>query len=157
MPICLRYLGMLDGANFIALTNGFPGRDFDPPRLHRLRQFALQLDLQETLIERSALHPNEVGEVEAALERAAGNAVIEIFALVLLGIRLAADDQRVLVDGDADLVRLETGDRDRDPVVVLAGPYDIAGWIMVLRFKPKACVHQVQEAVEAYAGAPEGV
>src|ERR1700748_996619 len=122
-------LGMLDGAAVSALTNGFRARDFDPPRLHRLGQFALQLDLQQTLIERRALHLDEVGKIEAALERATGNAVIEIFTLVLLGIRLAGDNQRVLVDGDVDLLWLEAGDGNRDAIGVLAGPYDIAGWI----------------------------
>jgi hypothetical protein len=60
---------------------GAPGAaalDLDGARLHRLRHLAGELDMQEPVLERGAGHLDEVGELEAALERAARDPAMEI-------------------------------------------------------------------------------
>ena len=58
--------------------------------------------MQETVLQRRALHLDVVGELEAALEGACGDALIERLAalLVSLGLLVAADRQRVFLDLD---------------------------------------------------------
>ena len=46
-------------------------------------------------------------------------------------------------------------------VAILASANDVAGWIMVLRFKPEALIHKIEQAVEdtraaGRAGSPRG-
>src|SRR6185437_13983346 len=92
LMVSLCDLGMLNGPDFIALTNGLPGRNLDATGLHCLRQLALQFDLEQALVEGSALHHDVIGEVETALKRATCDAVEEVFTLVLLFVRTAGHD-----------------------------------------------------------------
>lgn len=66
------------------------GFDFYPARFHRFRHLSYQVDLQEPVLEICAGYFDIVGEVELASERAPGNALMEILAIILLG--LAAFD-----------------------------------------------------------------
>jgi hypothetical protein len=61
------------------------------------------------------------------------------------------------VKGHIDLFGLETCNRERDAIVVLACAYYIAGRVVIFWFKAKAFVHQIEKAVKANAGPPEGV
>ena len=99
----------------------------------------------------------EIGETETSLERPRSNAAIHIFDLVLLLVCLTIDDQRVLVNGDIHLFGLETSDCHRDAIGVLAGPNDVAGWIIVLRFEAEAFIHHVEEPVKADGGPPKRI
>ena len=54
---------MLDSADFVGLLAAC---NLDAARLHRFRQFALKLDLQEAIVETGALHLHKIREVEAA-------------------------------------------------------------------------------------------
>src|ERR1700756_342839 len=81
-------LRMLDGADLVGLTERLAACNLDAARLHRFRQFALEFDLQEAIVEASALHLHKIREVEAAFERPPGDAVVEVVALVLAGIAL---------------------------------------------------------------------
>src|SRR5262249_22607163 len=100
-------------------------------RLLGLGNLPDQVDMQETVLERRALHQDVVGELEHALERARRNTLIKGLALLLLGLRLlvTADRQRALLGLDVELGLGETGHRYRDTVVVLAGPLDVVGRI----------------------------
>src|SRR6185437_2597995 len=148
---------MLYGADFVAITDDLPGLNRDPSGLHRLRDLAFELDLQQTLVERSSLDLYKISEAEAPLERTARDAAVEIFAAVLLIVGAASHHQRILVNGDIDLIGLKACDRERDAIRVLASANDVAWWVMVLRFKPKAFIDQVKHAVEADASPPKGV
>src|SRR3546814_11406030 len=72
-------------------------------------------------------HPHEIGELEAALERARCDAAIEQLARIALADRrlAAADGQHILLRGDVDLVRLEAGDRHRDAEMVVGDLLDV--------------------------------
>src|SRR5712671_7622374 len=66
--------------------------DLDGPRLHRLRYLAHQVDMQQAVVEARAGHLDVVGEAEAPLERAPGNAAVQIAAVLILFLRLAGDE-----------------------------------------------------------------
>ena len=59
--------------------------------------------------------------------------------------------------GHVDLFGLETCDGERDTISILACAHDIAGRVMILRFKAQAFVHQIEKAVETNARPPEGI
>lgn len=67
------------------------GFDFYPARFHRFRHLSYQVDPQESVLEICAGYFDIVGEVELTSERAPGNALMEILAIILLG--LAAFDR----------------------------------------------------------------
>src|SRR6059036_1243259 len=140
----------------LGVFDGFAGLDLDALRLNRLRQLAHEVDLQEPVLKRSLLDLDEISETEAPLEITAGNTAIEIIALAgLLG--MTGDDQRVLLHRDVDRVRLEASDRERDAIGVLAGAHDVVRREAVLRLESEAFVHQIEEAIEAHARAPERI
>src|SRR5436190_7153132 len=74
--------------------------DRDLARLLGLGDFPLEVDVQQAMIQAGALHYDIVGELEATLERARRDALIEHLAggLTLLGLLVAADGQGVLLD-----------------------------------------------------------
>ena len=78
-------------------------------------------------------------------------------SLLALLVCFCGHDQRVLVKGLIDLFGLETCNRERDAIVVLACAYDIAGRVVIFWFKAKAFVHQIEKAVKANAGPPKRV
>ena len=112
-------------------TVGLVAADRDLARLLGLGDFAHEVDVQETVLERRALHLDVVGELEYALERARGDALVERRALGLVGLGLlvAADRQGVFLDLDVELALGKARDRNRDAIVVLAGPLDVVGRI----------------------------
>src|SRR5450631_3146547 len=128
--------------------------DGDPPRLHRLRDFPEQLDLQQAVLERGAPHLDIVGEVELPLEGPRGNAPIEIF--VLGPVRLVAfDGDHVLLGRHRDLVGREAGNHQRNLVAVVAAPFDVVGGIIVLASAPGG-FNEVEKAVETDGRTPKG-
>ena len=102
----------------------------DLARLHRLRNFSHQVDLQETAFERRILHLDVIGQIEHATEGAGGDALIEILTFSLLGLA-ALDRKHVLLGGDVDLIRDEAGECQRDLILVLAGALDIVGRVVL--------------------------
>src|SRR5690606_15658519 len=88
------------------------GRNRDAARLQLLRHAPHEIDVQQAVAELGAFHLDMVGELEAALEGAAGNAAIQDLALVGLAIltALALHGQHVLVYLDAEVLVAETGD-----------------------------------------------
>src|SRR5205807_1955495 len=108
---------------------GLAVADRDLARLLGLGDFTDQVDVQETVLQRSALDLDEVGELEDALEGTRRDPLIKGFALVLVGrlLLLAADSQRVLLDLDRQLILAEAGRGYRDAVVVLASTLDVVG------------------------------
>src|SRR5688500_6649576 len=68
----------------LAGSAGVPDRD--TPRLHRVRYFANQIDDQQAVLERGLLDLHIVGEVERPPERPGRNAVIQVFALLGVGL-----------------------------------------------------------------------
>jgi hypothetical protein len=99
-----------------------------------------------------------VGEREAPLERAVGDAAIdELAALFVALIGLAAgDEQYVLLGRDVDLFGLEPGDRELDALIVLALLDEVEGRVVFLGLPDRAVLEHVEQAVEADGRAPVG-
>src|ERR1700751_1408479 len=102
--------------------------DRDATRLHRLGDFALQVDDEQAVLEAGALDLDMVGERELALEVARRDAPMQeglgfLFALAAL------KGQDGLLDRQFDLIRLESGERDRDLEVILVEAFDVVGGI----------------------------
>src|SRR6185369_3415905 len=133
------------------------GADGDGAGLEPLRDVADQLDMEQAVLEVGALHLDVVGELEAPLEVARGDAAVQVLALLVVRLLGAGDGERLLLEVDADLVLGEARHRHRDAVVVLAKPLDVVGRIAGRGLvKPGHRVEQVEKPVEADGGAIEG-
>src|ERR1051326_5438591 len=130
-------------------------------RLQRLGDLADEIDVKQAILEARALDLDVVGELEAALERPRGNALVEHFA-GLLGLRLllAADRQGVFLGLDREIGLGEPGDRKRDAIGVLAGPLDVVGRIArravdacgrTIEGSKIECAHGMTSLVERHA------
>jgi hypothetical protein len=62
---------------------------------------------------------DEVGELETPLERACGNAAVQIVALVAVIGTLAGNGELVLLGDHLDVFGAEAGDRQRNAIAVL--------------------------------------
>src|SRR5271155_565697 len=123
-------LGRLDVQHFAGT------RDRYRPGLHCLWDLAHKVDVQEPILQARTLDLHVVGELEAAFEVPRGDALVEHVATLLLvvGLLLAPERQRVLLCLDREISVGEAGDCNRDAVVVLAGPRDVVRWIA--RYRP---------------------
>ena len=83
-----------------------PLRDLDLARLQLLGNVALQIDVQQAVLQRGAQDLDMVGKLEAALEGARGDAAIEHLGAFAVGLflALALDGQHVAVSLDGDVL-----------------------------------------------------
>src|ERR1700737_2915491 len=100
-------------------------------RLLRLGDLAHEINVQEAVLERRTLDLDVVGELEDALESTRRDALIKHLAglLLVLGLFLALDRQRVFLRLDRKVLLAEAGDCNRDAVGVLARALDVVGRI----------------------------
>src|SRR6516162_1728772 len=129
--------------------------DLDRPRLHGLRHLARQLDAEQTVGQLRAHDLDVIGELEAALEGAAGDAAIE--ELLLLGrlLLLARDEQRIGLLGDREVALGEARHRHDDAIGVIARLLDVVGRIAEGGvIDPSGRIQQTGKAVET-DGRPE--
>src|SRR5271156_6072267 len=93
-----------------------------------------------------------VRELEATFEVPRGDALVEYVAALLLvvGLLLASERQRVLLCFDREISVGEAGDCNRDAIVILSGPRDVVGRIARCRpFHAVNLVEQREQPVEA--------
>src|SRR4051812_16600908 len=129
--------------------------DLDRPGLLLLGDLALQLDGQQAVGELRADDLHMVGELEAALEVASGDAAVEVFlALVRVRRALPGDQELVLLLGQVQLGLGEARNRHHDPVGVVAGLLDVVRGVAVGGLASHV-VEQVEHTVETDAGAIE--
>ena len=129
--------------------------DLDTARLHRFRDFAHEADPEKPVLEARAFHDDVVGERELPAEGPRRDALIDIIVLRLVALA-ALDGQEILGRGDGDLVGRKAREREGDLLGVLAAALDIVGRIALLAGPHRVVFHQVEQAVEADRGAPEG-
>src|SRR5690606_9811978 len=131
--------------------------DGDGTRLQALRHIAVKVDVEQAVLEVGALHLDVVGKLEATLEAARGDAVVQVLALLILRLLGAGDGERLLLHVDADLVLPEAGDRHGDAVLVLAQPLDVVGRVAGRALiEPGHRVDEFEQPVEADGGAIKG-
>jgi hypothetical protein len=105
--------------------------DGDPPRLHGLRDFADQFDLEQAVVKGRVLDLDVVCQVELALEVTGRDTPAKELAFGFLGLAAFNGDD-VLLCSDRDFIRRETRDRQRDLVTVFGQPFDVIGRIAFL-------------------------
>ena len=116
--------------------------DRDPARFHRLGDFPLQVNDQQAVLEAGAPDLDMVGERELALEVARRDAAMQE-SLAFLVVLPALEGQDVLLDRQLDLIRLESGERDRNLEAVLVEAFDVVGGIALLAH-PLGCFGEVE-------------
>src|SRR5262245_23942074 len=79
----------------------------------RGRERPVDVDAEQAILEPSAGDLQALGQHEAALELARGDAAMEIDVAGLLR-ALPADDELIVLDGHLELALREAGDRERD-------------------------------------------
>src|SRR6266566_3777415 len=99
-------------------------RDRDRPRLHRLRNLAHEVNVQEPVLQTRAFDLDMVGELEATLEGPRGDPLVEHLAglLLVVGLLFAANRQPVLLRLDRQIGIGEAGNCDRDANGLPSGP-----------------------------------
>ena len=111
----------------------FASADVDFPRLHRLGDLADQLDGEQAVLQVGAAHLNMVGQREAPLERARGDAAIDVIGAALVRLSSSSrNDQHVLLGGDVDLFGLEAGDGQLNPKLVVTKLDEVERGIILL-------------------------
>src|SRR5947209_2856512 len=126
-------------------------------RLFRLGDLAHEVNVQEAIRELRAGNLDIVGKLEAALERAGRDALIEHLALVLgLLLFLTFHGERVFLGLDRQFVLGKARDRNRDTVGVFAGTFDVIGWVSGSRAVKAGAIEHREQTVEADGGTIEG-
>ncbi len=131
--------------------------DGDLVRLERFRHFAHQVEMQQPVFEARTCHLDVIGKLETALERARGDAVMQIPRLFAFAAgNAAADHQDVGLHRHLQVVLLEPGHGHADAIGVIAQLFDIIGRKLGRGVPVLRLVEQAVEAVEPDAGAKQG-
>ena len=126
--------------------------DRDPARLQRLGHHPLQADMQQAVLQVRAIDHDVVGEHEAALERAAGDAAIQHLTFLPSLLDPAGHHQRVVLHDQVQFLRPEPGHRHGQAVGVLAGLLDVVGRVARCVRRRTSRVHQTGQPVETDGG-----
>src|ERR671920_812276 len=113
----------------------------------RLRDRALQVHMEQSIIQRRTDHFNPFRQNEAALELAGGNAAMQINPGLVIDLP-ATDHQLVVFGLYRQIIHRETGDRKCDPQSIFAYLFDIVGRIPLRRVL-RDPVERALELVEA--------
>src|SRR6185295_854958 len=105
--------------------------------------------VQEAVFEAGRLYLDEVGELEAPLERTCGNAAVDEAPVSALRCLVALDRQQVLLRDDIDLVWRESGCGDRYAVTILALLLEVERRKAVRRVRCGLRLEKVKETVKA--------
>src|ERR1700693_4837035 len=98
-----------------------------------------------------------VGELEATLEGARGDALVEdVVRSLAVRLLLAADGEGVLLRLDRELLAGEARHRKGDAVGVLAGALDVVGRVSRRRVHAPERIEERKQAVVADGGTVEG-
>ena len=122
--------------------------DGDAAGLFLFRHDALQVDMEQAVLQAGGLDLDMLGELEAALEGAAGDALVQEVGLCAL-FALAGDGQHAILHVHRQVLVGKAGDRHGDAIVILVAALDIVGRIALLG----RGIQQVQKPVKADGGA----
>jgi hypothetical protein len=130
------------GHRFGVLADGL-AVDLYPPRLHRFRYFADEIDLKQAVFKRCLLDLDMIGQAKASLERPRGDALVDEFLVASL--RAApGDGQEILLRGDGDVLGRKACDRERNAIALLTEAYDVVGWVIILVLQDLAVVDELK-------------
>src|SRR5690606_36689164 len=122
-----------------------------------LGNVADEIHMKETILEHGASNLHVVGQLEAPLEAARGNAAIEKLACILALLALFAPDrQYVTMCFNRDVFLGEARNRHRNAIGILAGALDIIGRIRLAAIELTERVKHGEKPVEPYGRSVEG-
>ena len=98
-----------------------PGRFRGKFATQGLRDLSNEIDQQETVALIRSIHPDMIGKLEPMFKRTARNAAMQV-ALGGRLLLLAADSQKVGVEGDLEIILGKASRCNRNPVAVVARP-----------------------------------
>jgi len=93
-------------------------------RLHRLGNFALEIDGKQTILQRSILNADVIGELEPAFKAAGSDASMQIFKFAFVGLT-AFNDENIALLRDIEITVFKTRDCHHNLICVVAGFDDI--------------------------------
>src|SRR5580704_12866879 len=107
--------------------------------------------MQEAMFKRCAFYLDIIGELEPTLEGTSCDALMQDFALFLLGLFLflAADQERGLLRLDRELGLGESGNGHANAIGVVAGSFDIVGRVTRGGVQTRDLIEQRKQAIEA--------
>src|SRR5579862_93468 len=131
--------------------------DGNAARLLLFRDYPLQVDMEQSVLELRALDLDVLGQLEAALERTAGDTLIKEsrLALVMLA-ALALHHQHAFAHLDIQFLFAEARDRQRDAVMGLVGALDVVGRIGLRSLILRDRIQKVEQPVEADGRSEQG-
>ena len=131
--------------------------DFDLARFHLFWNLALEIDVQETVLEARTGDFNEVGKLETALESTSGDTTIENFTDIgSIFIRLLTlDRQQVAMRFDFEFTFGKARDRHGDAIGVLTRALDIIRRIGLVTFRRSERIKHGEEPIETDRGTIE--
>ena len=125
------------------------------PGLHRIRDPADQVDLEQPVIATGAFNLDVVGQAELALKGPSGDTFEKVFLVLAVGL-LAGHRQQVLLGDDLQILGSKARDRERNPEAVAVGPDDVVGRVGIVGFGEVSIVDEIKQPVEADAGTSQG-
>jgi hypothetical protein len=117
----------------------------------RLGLRALEIEVQQPVVEPGALHLHPFRQHEGALELPRGDAAMQEDAPLGIVLLAAADHQLVVLLRDLQVVHGEAGDGQRDAQAVIAGLLDIVGRVAI-----GALAHAVEHLLEVVEAEEQG-
>src|SRR5690606_6501229 len=115
------------------------------------RNFALELDVQQTVVQFGAHHKHVIGQLEGMLEITRRDTAMQEVARTLFGLLAAGDFQRVALGFNVDFFTGKARNRHRDPVLVLAHQLDVVRRVARLRITLRI-IEQLGQTIEANGG-----
>src|SRR5579883_1924597 len=106
--------------------------------------------MEQTMIDARASDLDVVGKLKVPLEGATSDTAMEILLALFILLGLAADEKRILLDGDVEILGREARDRHAQAIGVLAGDLDVVRGVRGV--DPRRRVGELHQAIEANGG-----
>ena len=107
--------------------------------------------MEQAVFQAGALDLDMLGQLEATLKGAAGDAMMQIRCFLRLFALAGDGEDAVILDGK--VLFAKAGDRDGDAVIILVRALDIVGRIALARV---GGFQKIQQAIETDSAAEEG-
>ena len=132
-PVHFTVLCVVPQLSHVSFGAGLIDRAFDLDGAHPALDLGPdKVDMQQPVVEPRPADLDPFRQHEGALELARGDAAMQINPLGIVGL-LAADDELIILDGDAEIAHRKSGDGEGDAQRIFAELLDVVGRIPVAR------------------------
>src|ERR1700742_306728 len=105
--------------------------------------------MEEAVLDVGTFDDNVVGERKATLKRTAGDTAVQQFGLRGVGGDAAGYEQRVVLDGDVEVLGAKASHRHSQAIGVVSGFFDVVGGIGLNVLRRRCCINQPGQPIEA--------